>query len=418
MFQRADGYWVGGVEFPPAPDGKRRYKRIVRKDRNDAMQALRQLQADVAAGNIATTPDSTVAKWIEYWLANIQRSRVKPSTFKTYAATARLYVVPHLGEKKISRLTAADVRGMLAALQTSTTRRGNQGTRNAQKAHQLLHKALEDAVREGIITRNVASIVDKPAHIKTKRGAFSFEVSTHIIKTAIGQGDDTWAARWMLGFTSGERECEVLGLTWDRVDLEAGEIDTSWQLQPHQKNHGCGDPVDGAYPCGFKRVSFCPRAFWNFPPGFEFVPCEGTLIWTRPKSAAGIRRVPLTAGMLAALRVLKANDGRNPHGLVFHHPDGRPISQDQDQKKWKALLKSAGVEHVSQHVMRDSCATLLMESGVDGHIIQSILGHSDVITTHGYMHLDLSTARRAIGNLDVLTPVKTDISGNMELCSE
>ncbi len=404
LFKDSRGYWVGGVELTPGPDGKRRSKRIVRKDRNEAAKALRKLRADVAAGLIATTPDATLSNWIDYWLANIQKNRVKPTTFKSYTTTARLYVTPHLGHKKVSRLTPADVRAMLTALQTSTTRRGNQGTRNAQKAHQLLHKALEDAVREGIATRNVAAIVDKPAHTKTKRGAFSFDVSTHIIKTAIGQGDDTWAARWMLGFTTGERECEVLGLTWDRVDLEAGEIDTSWQLQPHQKKHGCGDPVAGIYPCGYKRVSFCPRAHWDFPPGFEWMPCEGTLIWTRPKSAAGIRRVPLTAGMLAALRVLKANDGRNPHNLVFHHRDGRPISQDQDQKAWKALLEAAGVDHVSQHVMRDSCATLLMESGVDGHIIQSILGHSDVVTTRGYMHLDLTTARRALGNLDALIP--------------
>lgn len=406
LFKDSRGYWVGGVELAPGPDGKRRYKRIVRKDRNEAAKVLRQLQADVAAGVIATTPDTTVAKWIEYWLEQIMRNRVKPSTFKAYGTTARLYVIPYIGEKKVSKLVAADIRRMLAELQASTTRRGNAGTRNGQKAHQLLHRALEDAVREGIVTRNVAAIVDKPAHVKKKRGAFSFAVSTHIIKTAVEAGDDMWACRWMLGFTTGERECEVLGLTWDRVDLEAGEIDTSWQLQPHQKTHGCGDPVDGAWPCGFKRVSFCPRAHWDFPPGFEWIPCEGTLIWTRPKSAAGIRRVPLTPGMLAALRLLKASDGRNPHNLVFHHRDGKPISQDQDQKAWKALLEAAGVEHVSQHVMRDSCATLLMESGVDGHIVQSILGHSDVVTTYGYQHVNLALARSALGNLDVLIPAR------------
>ena len=46
LFKRADGYWVGGVQLPPGPDGKRRYKRIVRKNRNEAMAALRQLKAD------------------------------------------------------------------------------------------------------------------------------------------------------------------------------------------------------------------------------------------------------------------------------------------------------------------------------------------------------------------------------------
>jgi hypothetical protein len=98
LFKDSRGYWVGGVEFPPGPNGKRRYKRVVRKDRNDALSALRKLQADLAAGNIATTPDATVAKWLEYWLENIMRTRVKPTTFKAYGTTARLYVIPHMGE--------------------------------------------------------------------------------------------------------------------------------------------------------------------------------------------------------------------------------------------------------------------------------------------------------------------------------
>jgi integrase len=208
---------------------------------------------------------------------------------------------------------------------------------------------------------------------------------------------------WLALETAGRKQA-LLDLTWDRVDLELGEIDTSWQLQPHQKKHGCGQPQDGGWPCGFKRVSFCPRGHWEFPPGFEWQPCEGTLIFTRPKSAAGIRRIPLTPGMLAALKILKAKDGRNPHNLVFHHSDGKPISQDQDQKSWKHLLELAGVEHVGQHVMRDSCATLLMEAGVDGHIVQSILGHSDVVTTRGYQHVNLALARSALTNLNGLIP--------------
>ena len=52
LFKRSDGYWVGGVELAPGPDGKRRFKRIVRKSRNDCADALRELKKDVAAGKI------------------------------------------------------------------------------------------------------------------------------------------------------------------------------------------------------------------------------------------------------------------------------------------------------------------------------------------------------------------------------
>lgn len=71
LFKRADGYWVGGVELPAGSDGTRRFKRIVRKDRNDALLALRQLKADVAAGKIVNARSTTVAKWMEHWRTEI-----------------------------------------------------------------------------------------------------------------------------------------------------------------------------------------------------------------------------------------------------------------------------------------------------------------------------------------------------------
>lgn len=403
LFKRADGYWVAGIQLPPGADGKRRYKKIVRKNRNEAAAALRKLRADLDAGRLATAPTTTVAKWLDYWFAEILPHRnIKPGTTISYRNTIRLYLKPHIGAKRMDRLQPADIRRMYTALAAEVS------TRAAQKADQVLRLAVKAAVRDGVLGANIMDKVDKPAHLPKEQTAFKASTAVDIIQTAVQTQGIMWGARWALGFTTGARECEVLGLEWDRVDLDHAVIDISWQLQRHQKSHGCGNPDgDGIYPCGKKRVSFCPQAHWQLPPSMEWRPCENSLIWTRPKTRAGTRLVPLLPDMVAILRGLRDADGDNPHGLVLHHPNGAPISQEQDQKAWRDLLKVAGIPHASQHTVRRSTATLLLEAGVDSHITQQVIGHSNVAVTRGYQHVDLALARQAWRNLAVVLPAGT-----------
>jgi integrase len=389
-------------------DGKRRQKQVSSKDRNTAMAKLKKLRAEVEAGTIATSASTTVCKWLDYWLS-IKKPDLAPGTYKSYANTVRLYLKPHLGAKRIDRLTAADVRSMIETLKRTPTKQSPNGsTRNAQKADMVLRMALSAAVIEGVLSRNVTAAVEKPKHLAKEGTAFSPEIAVHIIKTAESSSDITWATRWAAGFLTGVRECELLGLEWDRVDLDPDdtmpEIDVSWQLQPLQKVHGCGDPVDGVYPCGKKRYSACPKARWDFDPAFDHRLCERSQVWTRPKTKAGKRPVPLIPELVVMFRRLKAQDGPNPHNLVFHHPDGKPITQDQDQKSWRELLKAAGVPHVGQHSMRHSTATLLARAGVPEHVRMQILGQVSVKAHRGYVHVDKAEAHEAWRKLsDLLT---------------
>jgi integrase len=400
LFKRGDGYWVGGVELAPGPDGKRRYKRIVRRSRNDAVNALRDLKKDLDAGRITGAPSTTVAKWLDYWQSDILPHRgVKPGTVLSYRNTIKNQIAPHLGAKRLDKLQPADIRGLYTALQDCV------GGRAAQKADQVLRLALTAAVRDGVLGVSVMDRVDKPKHSAKPAHVFSAATSMHIIATGLKAQGDIWGARWALGFTTGARESEILGLEWDRVDLDRMIVDISWQLQRLQKEHGCGKPVEGAYPCGMVRSSFCPGAHWKFPAGMVWRECEATLVWTRPKTKSGTRVIPLIPAMADVLRALRVQDGPNPHGLVFHHPDGRPITQDQDQKAWRHLLVEAKVPHAPQHSIRHSTATLLMEAHVDSHVVQTVIGHSNIATTRGYQHVDLELARRGWANLAALMPV-------------
>ena len=398
LYKDARGYWVGGVQLPPGPDGKRRYKKVVRKDYNDCLAALRKLRKELDDGTIALSPKTTVGKWCDYWITDLlPHKKIKPSTVAGYRNTVKNYIKPRIGTKRLDKLTPADVRNLYTDLQAHVSPRA------AQKADQVLRLAYKAAIRDSIVGKNIMAKVDKPPHTPAPQQAFGAKVSMLIIATAIETQGRMWGARWALGFTTGARESEVLGLEWDRVDLDEGVIDIAWQLKREQKVHGCGDPVDGKYPCGKERMSFCPQARWEFPSWLEWRHCEGTLVFTKPKTRAGQRLVPVIPDMIPVLRDLR-DITPNPHGLVFHHDDGSPFSTEDDQAQWKALLKSAGLPHARQHSIRHSTATLLMEYGVSEHVIASVIGHTDTATTRGYLHVDLSLARDAWAQLGALLP--------------
>lgn len=396
LYKRKDGYWVGGVELPPDAEGKRRQKRIVRKNRNDVLAAIRDIKRDMAAGVLPASGTITVGKWLDYWQAEILPTRdVRPGTITSYRNTIRLYLTPRIGHLRMSRLNPVDIRNLYKEVRQAVSGRA------AQKCDQVLRLAFKAAIRDGVLGVSVMDRVDKPTHVPKEGVSFPAATSMHIISTAVQTQGEVWGARWALGFVTGAREGEVLGLEWDRVDLDRGIMDVSWQLQRLPKAHGCGEPVDGLYPCQKQRPSYCPESRWELPPGLDWRPCKGTLVWTRPKTRAGTRLIPLIPEIREVLAGIRTP---NPHGLVFVEPDGRPLAPDKDQKQWKQLLNDAGVPHAPQHSIRHSTATLLMEAKVDTHIVTSVIGHTDIATTRGYQHVNLELARQAWGHLSAMLP--------------
>jgi integrase len=175
------------------------------------------------------------------------------------------------------------------------------------------------------------------------------------------------------------------------------------------KSHGCGKPVDGKYPCGFVRMSFCPQAHWNFPPGLDYELCERNLVWTKPKSQRSDRGVPIIAPLHILLARLQTADGPNPHNLVFHHPDGKPVTPSQDQKAWKALLIEAEVSHAPQHTIRRTAASLLRAAQVDEQTRMSLFGHASSEVQRIYAQADIEHDRAAMAKLaDILAPKELD----------
>lgn len=365
LYKRSDGMWVGAVDIP-TEDGKRRRRTVSSKDKATALAKLRTLRSEITSGKAPTTSNTTLEQWLTHWLETIQKPRVRPTTFKYYETTVRLYILPFLnGSVRLGKLTPAEVRKMIA----------RNGTRNAQKAHQTLVKALGDAMDEGMLDRNVAAVVDKPRHVAEERQPFTFAESRQIITTAF-EINDPWATMWTSMFFTAARQGEIIGMESDRCDLIEGLFDFGWQLQQ--------------LPSGL-------------PKGFNYRPCYKSLVWTKPKNKAGDRIAPMTAPVWAMMKTYVANDTRpNPHGLVWRHEDGHPISPTDASEAWRALLKAAGVRYRSMHSARHTTSTLLNKARVSQETRMKVVGHSTAAAHQGYVHVDHETARAALSNLNEL----------------
>jgi integrase len=404
LFKRADGMWVGTVEIPSA-DGKRKQKRVYSKTRAEAKRKRDELRAEVAQGIIPVAATTTVGVWLAYWLEQIKKPHVRPNTFDWYSEAVRLHIKPHVGTRKLKYLTPEEVRFCLRQANTPA---------NAQRAHKTLKLALKDAVTEGLIRTNVAEAVAKPEHIKQARGALTAAAAKAAIRAAItleDSGGPRLATRWAAGFLTGARPSELLGLEWDRVDLDHSVVDLAWQLQQIDKSHGCGDADKGTYPCGKKRASFCPQARWDLPNDFEYRECRGSWLWTRPKTQAGTRIVPIVPPLQVMLEQHRHNPDPNPYGLVWRRPDGNPLSRHDDAHQWRAVLEAAKLPAVDVYAIRHSTATLLQGLGIPEETRMAIMGQSSAAAHRAYIHVNRSQTSAALGALESLL---LDGSGTLE----
>lgn len=390
LYQRADGLWVGAVQIP-TEDGKRRRAVTTSMDYETAVDNLRKLRHKIDDGFIPVSGKTTVAKWCEKWLSEIRGPNVDPGTLTFYEKNVRLYIVPEVGSRRLDRLTPEHVRVMTRRLQDRVSNRA------AQNAWRVLRMALKDAMKEGLLVRNVVEATYKPKHTPEEGKSLTLAQAKTVINLADSSRDETWAVRVATAFYCGPRPAELLGLRWSSVDLTKGEMRLEWQLQRLSKDHGCVEP------CGRTKPGFCPDAKWRVPPGFEMQPCTGSLAFTRPKTRKGVRVIPLLEPWRLLLVSLKSNTGPNPHDLVFHHPDGKPISPEQDWKQWDTLFKTAKID-AHRYTSRHTTATLLQGFGVDEDTRMAIMGQSALAAHRAYVHVDQTQTRKALARLNELLP--------------
>lgn len=393
--RRKNGLWIGRLRVGDNPDGTPRTAQVTSMDHAKLVEKLTKLRDEYEETGTVVDRRTTMAQWGEKWLTEIAARKLGPNTYATHASLMRKWIIGTIGNRVVSELTPADIRKVrdhiTAAGRSSTT---------ALQAYRVLSSCLEYARREKITSVNITKDVDPPRPAKLPRGAFTVPQVLDIIRAA-GK-DEALGARWMTQLLLGLRQGEVLGLRWAEVDFDAAEIRVAWQLQVIGWRHDCGARgADGVYPCGYKQAKMCKQHSYQIPDGYEVIVLdpESNVVLTKPKSKAGDRAVPMIAPVARALAEHRERTAGqpNPHGLVWHTPDGRPLDEQTDQAGWKELMRSVGLpDTCTTHWARHSVASLLKQDGVDTLVIGQIVGHGSTAVTEGYIHVTTQDARDAM----------------------
>ncbi|WP_087484886.1 tyrosine-type recombinase/integrase [Brachybacterium massiliense] len=391
--QRADGKWVGRFDAGYTRTGNRRRKTVVATTEAECKRRLKKaIQAhEDGTGDLDTR--TTVKAWCDEWLPREQKN-LRPASFTATRSAVTQWIVPAIGHRKFSELTAADVRKIHKAM-----RDAGRAPSSITRTHAVTMKLLKDARREGHPVTAAATDVPPPSAGLTDRAAIPVEDALKILGWATEhRGDKT---RWAAALLQGMRQAECLGLTWAAVDLEAGTADISWQRMPLTWQHGCGDD-----PCRKKRGADCHARHFIYPDDYEVVHMHDRVHWARPKSTAGHRIIPLVPWMVGALEEWRKVAPSSPHDLVWPRPDGLSRDAAEDLADWKMIVAASDVAHPAGrpyvlHEARHTTATLLHEAGIDSEVIRMIVGHSSMASTRGYLHLSDKRARQALEQIAI-----------------
>lgn len=380
--RRSDGRWIGTVEAGWTARGTRRRVTVSAATEAEAKRKLRDKQRQIAREGIpdATANGSeTVKTYAERWLV-ARQERVRGTSWSTDASMVRAHIVPSIGNRKIGALDVAAVRKVerdAAALADSSLVR----------LRATLDKMLRDARQDGHPIPERVLDVPRTGAGESDRAAMPEDDLRAVVAVLADRPD---RSRWLLALLYGERQAECLGLTWDRVDMDAGTIDTTWQLKAVRYKHGCTPP------CGRRFGGDCPQRTVHRKRGDRMLQLDGALCLVETKTRAGRRVLPLLPAMETALRDWRQVAPASPHGLVWPRSDGRPALARDDDAAWKGVLRAAGVVHPSGrdytiHEARHAVATLLKRTGASDQTAAAILGQSKMLAR--YVHV--STADKA-----------------------
>lgn len=365
--------------------GKPQRREVTSKRKDTLAKKRRAILRDVLNDAYIPGATPTLTAWWAYWCDTIASQRVRPRVLANYRSYGRKHITPTIGGKKLDALTVDDIRALHA-----TMRENGASSRTVEAVHNTLHKALADAVREGKLAANVCDRMDKPRAVSRQREALS-AAEVRALVNIIDAEPPMWRARWLMALQIGARQGECLGLEWDRVNLTPGaeSVDVSWQVQRVPWNHGrdcvCSEGATAAK---------CPEREPDVREDFELRPCYRGVWFQRPKTAASIRRTPMTPALVAAMRAWREES--TGEGLVFADSRGRPFTSRADTAAWRELCTRAGVRVVDLHSARHTMVTGLLEAGVDPEIIRQLVGHSTLVSTRHYLHVSQDAARAAL----------------------
>lgn len=349
--QRAKGSWSISIYLGKEPiTNKKKYKwYTVKGTKKEAERFLVEKINEIEKGIFVDSKNMTLEEYFEYWYKQCCITKLSPTTYESYKRNIDKYIIKHLGNIRLENLLPLQLQSFYNTLSETLS------NTTIIYIHRIIHSALNQAMKWDLVVRNVADNVEIPKKDKYQATILN---NKQVLKLINAIKDTYIYIPAMIAISTGMRRGEVLGLTWNNIDLEKATLNV----------------VQAVYPT---------------KNGLTVLP---------PKTKTSIRKISLPPTLVKILREYKKKSNSI---YVCTLEDGTLISPSSLNHKFKQILEDNNLPSIRFHDLRHSHASLLLSQGVQAKVISERLGHSNInITMDLYSHIYEATNREVANNFD------------------
>lgn len=356
IHQRKDGRWEGkltiGFDYTK---NKPKRQTFYGKTRTEVQKKMDKVKSELTSGKYIANNKIVLAEWLDRWLTTYAKVTVRISTWESYESMCRVHIKPAIGNIPLQELRPEHLQNLYnEKLSNGRIKGGGLSPKTVGYIHAVIHMALQQAVKEQLVQRNVAELVSKPKQKRYEITPLTIEQLKIFLNFAVGH---RFYVPFMLECFTGLRRGELLGLKWQDLDLVKKTVTVKHSL----------------------------------------IRTRQGLIFSEPKTAKSRRTIPIPEEIITTLKSHKAKQNEDKllagkaydnKDLVFCNSLGNPIDPRNFTEQFEGLLKQANLPRVRFHDMRHSHATMLLMLNEHPKVVQERLGHSTIaMTLDTYSHI-------------------------------
>jgi integrase len=343
--KRGENTWYVRIYLGKDANGKRKhFNKTIHGTKKDAQKFLTAKLREKDLGIFIEPASMFLNEYLDKWLNEIAKQRVRESTFIQYSNFVKIYIGKHLGSIRLCDLQAYQVQKFYGDLQKQGL-----SARTIRYAHNILSSALKQANKWKMINQNPCELCELPRIVKTEMMYFTPEETTKFLSTA---KESKWYALFLLAIESGMRPEEYLALQWKDLDFENKTLSVKRAVNKTK---------------------------------------SGGYIFVEPKTNRSRRNIPISNSCISALKThrrkqleerMKLGENYENLDLIFASEIGSVYDiKNLRNRHFKPIRDKAKLPKIRLYDLRHTMATLLLLAGENPKVVSERLGHASIVLT-------------------------------------